>query len=110
MTGPPFRGVNLLCGAGPEWPPNRVTEVAILCLALSINLEAEALELAEDVVNKACQGILGHLELDMWRSLLKIEVLVEELSNLQRQDCTTKSIVFSQLCMNVLSQHQVIYS
>jgi len=79
-------------------------------IPLSINLEAEALKLAEDVVNKACQGILGHLELDMWRSSSKIEVLVKELSNLQRQDCTTKSIVFSQLCMNVLSQHRVIYS
>jgi len=44
---------------------------AILCLALSINLEAEALELVEDAVNKACQGILGRLELDMWRSSSK---------------------------------------
>jgi DNA repair protein RAD16 len=66
-------------------------------IPLSVNLEAEALELAEDTANKARQGILGRIELDIWKSSSKIEALVEELSNLRRQDCTTKSIVFSQL-------------
>ena len=42
------------------------------------------------------QGILGRLDLDKWRSSTKIEALIEELSNLRRQDATTKSIVFSQ--------------
>jgi DNA repair protein RAD16 len=65
-------------------------------MPLSINLEAEALELAEGAVNKARQGIVGRLDLDAWSSS-KIEALFEELSNLRRQDCTTKSIVFSQL-------------
>jgi len=33
---------------------------------------------------------------DKWRSSSKIEALVEELTNLRRQDATTKSLVFSQ--------------
>jgi DNA repair protein RAD16 len=39
---------------------------------------------------------LGRLDVDKWRSSTKIEALVEELSNLRRQDATTKSLVFSQ--------------
>jgi DNA repair protein RAD16 len=42
------------------------------------------------------QGILGRVDVDKWRSSTKIEALVEELSNLRRQDATTKSLVFSQ--------------
>lgn len=61
---------------------------------LTIDLEAPALELEENT--KVRQGILGRLDLDKWRSSSKIEALVEELSNLRRQDATTKSIVFSQ--------------
>ncbi|CCM03968.1 uncharacterized protein FIBRA_06124 [Fibroporia radiculosa] len=63
-------------------------------LPLTIDLEAPALELEENVAPR--QGILGRLDLDTWRSSSKIEALVEELSNLRRQDTTTKSIVFSQ--------------
>ena len=63
-------------------------------IPLTIDLEAPALELEENV--KTRQGILGRLDLDKWRSSSKIEALVEELSNLRRQDATTKSIVFSQ--------------
>ncbi|KIP05822.1 hypothetical protein PHLGIDRAFT_91672 [Phlebiopsis gigantea 11061_1 CR5-6] len=61
---------------------------------LTIDLEAPALELEENV--KTRQGILGRLDLDKWRSSSKIEALIEELSNLRRQDATTKSLVFSQ--------------
>ena len=61
---------------------------------LTIDLEAPALELEENV--KTRQGILGRLDLSKWRSSSKIEALVEELTNLRRQDATTKSIVFSQ--------------
>ena len=61
---------------------------------LTIDLEAPALELEENI--KTRQGILGRLDLDKWRSSSKIEALIEELSNLRRQDATTKSIVFSQ--------------
>lgn len=64
-------------------------------LALTIDLEAPAIEVDEEKV-KARQGILGRLNLDQWRSSSKIEALVEELSNLRRQDAATKSIVFSQ--------------
>jgi DNA repair protein RAD16 len=64
-------------------------------LALTIDLEAPALELEENV-STVRQGILGRLNLDNWRSSSKIEALVEELSNLRVKDATTKSIVFSQ--------------
>lgn len=64
-------------------------------LALTIDLEAPALEIEENVPN-ARQGILGRLNLETWRSSSKIEALVEELSNLRMQDATTKSLVFSQ--------------
>lgn len=63
-------------------------------MPLTIDLEAPALELEQEV--KVRQGILGRLDLDKWRSSTKIEALIEELSNLRRQDSTTKSIVFSQ--------------
>jgi hypothetical protein len=63
-------------------------------LPLTIDLEAPALELEENV--SARQGILGRLNLDTWRSSTKIEALVEELSNLRLQDSCTKSLVFSQ--------------
>ena len=63
-------------------------------LPLTIDLEAPALELAQSAAPR--QGILGRLNIDTWRSSSKIEALVEELSNLRRQDATTKSIVFSQ--------------
>ncbi|KAJ7666513.1 SNF2 family N-terminal domain-containing protein [Mycena rosella] len=64
-------------------------------LPLTIDLDAPALELEENLPN-ARQGILGRLNLDTWRSSTKIEALVEELSNLRMQDATTKSLVFSQ--------------
>ncbi|TFY60608.1 hypothetical protein EVJ58_g5037 [Rhodofomes roseus] len=63
-------------------------------LPLTIDLEAPALDLEQNA--KPRQGILGRLELDKWRSSSKIEALIEELDNLRRKDCTTKSIVFSQ--------------
>jgi hypothetical protein len=64
-------------------------------LSLTIDLEAPALDLEENV-STVRQGILGRLNLDNWRSSSKIEALVEELSNLRLKDATTKSIVFSQ--------------
>ena len=64
-------------------------------VALTIDLEAPALELENENV-QIRQGILGRLDLDKWRSSSKIEALIEELSNLRKQDATTKSIVFSQ--------------
>jgi len=64
-------------------------------VALTIDLEAPALELDENI-RTARQGMLGRLDLGAWRSSTKIEALVEELSNLRLKDATTKSIVFSQ--------------
>ncbi|KAI0318102.1 SNF2 family N-terminal domain-containing protein [Amylostereum chailletii] len=63
-------------------------------LPLTIDLEGEAIEVQQP--QAARQGILGRLNIETWRSSTKIEALVEELSNLRRQDSTTKSIVFSQ--------------
>ncbi|THH13328.1 hypothetical protein EW146_g6873 [Bondarzewia mesenterica] len=72
-----------------------VTPACPVChLPLTIDLEAPALELEQSAAPR--QGILGRLNIDTWRSSSKIEALVEELSNLRRQDATTKSIVFSQ--------------
>jgi DNA repair protein RAD16 len=61
---------------------------------LTIDLEAPALELEENV--KPRQGIIGRINLDQWRSSSKIEALMEELNNLRKKDATTKSLVFSQ--------------
>lgn len=63
---------------------------------LTIDLEAEAIDLDEVGVKKARQGILGRLDVNNWRSSTKVEALVEELSKLRAEDVTTKSLVFSQ--------------
>ncbi|KAJ7477236.1 SNF2 family N-terminal domain-containing protein [Mycena galericulata] len=70
-------------------------ECPVCHLPLTIDLDAPALELEQNLPN-ARQGILGRLNLDTWRSSTKIEALVEELSNLRLKDATTKSLVFSQ--------------
>ncbi|KAG2365608.1 P-loop containing nucleoside triphosphate hydrolase protein, partial [Suillus spraguei] len=71
------------------------TRLPVCHIALTIDLEAPALELEANIPS-ARQGILGRLNIETWRSSSKIEALVEELSNLRLQDNTTKSIVFSQ--------------
>ena len=63
---------------------------------LSIDLEAPAIEQDEEATLRVRQGILGRIDHSLWHSSTKIEALVEELDGLRRQDCTTKSIVFSQ--------------
>ncbi|KAJ7163829.1 SNF2 family N-terminal domain-containing protein [Mycena crocata] len=70
-------------------------ECPVCHLPLTIDLDAPALELEQNLPN-ARQGILGRLNLNTWRSSTKIEALVEELSTLRMQDATTKSLVFSQ--------------
>ncbi|GJJ07738.1 hypothetical protein Clacol_001943 [Clathrus columnatus] len=66
-------------------------------LPISVDLDAPALEFDEEArIVGGRQGILGRLDLDTWRSSTKIETLIEELTNLRRQDANTKSIVFSQ--------------
>ncbi|GAB5588326.1 DNA repair protein rad16 [Umbelopsis nana] len=44
----------------------------------------------------AKNSIVNRINMDKWRSSTKIEALVEELTNLQREDRSIKSIVFSQ--------------
>ncbi|KAK4686807.1 DNA repair protein RAD16, partial [Tremellales sp. Uapishka_1] len=64
-------------------------------IEISIDLEAEAIDIDEGP-KKARQGILSRLDLNNWRSSSKLEALVEELEKLRNQDCTIKSLVFSQ--------------
>ncbi|ORZ32838.1 SNF2 family N-terminal domain-domain-containing protein [Catenaria anguillulae PL171] len=65
---------------------------------LVVDLDADAVEVTMAATQaKATQGsIVSKLDMDHWRSSTKIEALVEELTRLQRQDHTIKSIVFSQ--------------
>ncbi|WWD20072.1 hypothetical protein CI109_104546 [Kwoniella shandongensis] len=70
-------------------------ECPVCHIEISIDLEAEAIDL-EEGGKKARQGILSRLNLDNWRSSSKLEALVEELEKLRNQDCTIKSLVFSQ--------------
>lgn len=68
-------------------------------LPLTIDLDAPALELGNDVdetTGHMKQGILGRVDVSNWRSSSKIEALIEELTKLREQDATTKSLVFSQ--------------
>ncbi|KAH6589316.1 hypothetical protein BASA61_005646 [Batrachochytrium salamandrivorans] len=44
----------------------------------------------------ARNSIINYIDMANWRSSTKIEALVEELTSLQRDDSTAKSIVFSQ--------------
>ncbi|EIW72281.1 hypothetical protein TREMEDRAFT_36553 [Tremella mesenterica DSM 1558] len=79
--------IQQLRGRRPECP--------VCHIEISIDLEAEAIDLSEGTT-KARQGILSRLNLGNWRSSSKLEALVEELEKLRGQDCTIKSLVFSQ--------------
>ncbi|RSH93684.1 hypothetical protein EHS25_006331 [Saitozyma podzolica] len=80
--------VQQLRGHRPECP--------VCHIEISIDLEQEAVEMDAAAGKKARQGILSRLNLDNWRSSSKLEALVEELEKLRAQDCTIKSLVFSQ--------------
>ncbi|EPQ59717.1 hypothetical protein GLOTRDRAFT_71378 [Gloeophyllum trabeum ATCC 11539] len=70
-------------------------ECPVCHVPLTIDLDAPAYE-PEENTSVVRQGILGRLDLEKWRSSTKIEALIEELTNLRKQDATIKSIVFSQ--------------
>ncbi|KAI9218748.1 SNF2 family N-terminal domain-containing protein [Blastocladiella britannica] len=65
---------------------------------LVVDLDASAVEVttAEVAKKAASSSIVSKIDMEHWRSSTKIEALVEELTRLQRQDHTIKSIVFSQ--------------
>ncbi|TIA73996.1 hypothetical protein E3P92_01431 [Wallemia ichthyophaga] len=65
---------------------------------ISIDINQPSIERAEDEGLKTSKpnGITGRLDMAHWKSSTKIEALVEELTELQREDCTIKSLVFSQ--------------
>ncbi|WVF68688.1 hypothetical protein IAT40_003460 [Kwoniella sp. CBS 6097] len=71
-------------------------ECPVCHIEISIDLEAEAIDLEDGGNKKARQGILSRLDLQNWRSSSKLEALVEELEKLRNKDCTIKSLVFSQ--------------
>ena len=68
-------------------------ECPVCHIEISIDLEAEAIDIATPGKGKARQGILSRLDLSKWRSSTKLEALVEELEKLRRDDSTTKSLV-----------------
>ena len=67
-------------------------------LPLSIDITQQSIEIEEKegIRPAKSHGIVGRLNMDTWKSSTKIEALVEELSNTQREDSTIKSLVFSQ--------------
>lgn len=71
----------------------RQPECPVCHIEISIDLEAEAIDLTQGANKKARQGILSRLDLSKWRSSTKLEALVEELEKLRNKDCTTKSLV-----------------
>lgn len=73
-------------------------ECPVCHVRLIINLDQPAIESAPNPAEKggANQGMLDRIDPTKWRSSTKIEALVEELSNLRREDTTAKSLVFSQ--------------
>ncbi|KZT20664.1 hypothetical protein NEOLEDRAFT_1227175 [Neolentinus lepideus HHB14362 ss-1] len=79
--------LDTVVGITPECP--------VCHVPLTVDLDAPAYE-PEENTTVVRQGILGRLDLDKWRSSTKIEALIEELTNLRKQDATIKSIVFSQ--------------
>lgn len=65
---------------------------------LTIDLDQEALE--QDTTGR--QGILSRIDPSKMQTSTKIEALVEELSKLKTEDCTLKSLVFSQFTTMLL--------
>lgn len=60
-------------------------------LPLTIDLKAPALQLeGNDTMAALRQYVLGRNNIDMWRLSTKIQALVEELSDLRKQDTTAK--------------------
>jgi len=72
------------------------------CFAiLTVDLSQPAIEITESDgprmhAKYSKNSIVNRINMDKWRSSTKIEALVEELTKLQREDRSIKSIVFSQ--------------
>ncbi|KAF9109969.1 DNA repair protein rad16 [Mortierella sp. AM989] len=77
-------------------------ECPVCHIPLSVDLQqptyVNEVEEATEVKHKnfARTSIVNRINMDTWRSSTKIEALVEQLYNLQREDRSTKSICFSQ--------------
>ncbi|KAI1297540.1 DNA repair protein rad16 [Mortierella claussenii] len=78
-------------------------ECPVCHIPLSIDLQQPTYIKEEDTEeaevrhrNFARTSIVNRINMDTWRSSTKIEALVEQLYNMQRQDRSTKSICFSQ--------------
>ncbi|KAI8898079.1 SNF2 family N-terminal domain-containing protein, partial [Globomyces pollinis-pini] len=64
--------------------------------SLSIDLTQPAMDISDKKTMENQMSIVNQVDLKNWRSSTKIEALVEELNKLKMEDCTIKSIVFSQ--------------
>ncbi|KAF9178576.1 DNA repair protein rad16 [Haplosporangium sp. Z 11] len=78
-------------------------ECPVCHIPLSIDLSQPTYALGENDDDEnirhrtfARTSIVNRINMDTWRSSTKIEALVEQLYNLQREDRSTKSICFSQ--------------
>ncbi|ORY46468.1 hypothetical protein BCR33DRAFT_753524 [Rhizoclosmatium globosum] len=63
---------------------------------LSIDLSQQEFEGKGKEKDAVKTSIVNYIDMSKWRSSTKIEALVEELTIMQREDATMKSIVFSQ--------------
>ncbi|KAJ3112097.1 DNA repair protein rad16 [Physocladia obscura] len=81
-------------------PEGQTCNCPVCFRPLSIDLSQQEYEGpkggATNVKEAAKTSIVNYIDMTKWRSSTKIEALVEELTIMQRDDATTKSIVFSQ--------------
>ncbi|KAI8924852.1 SNF2 family N-terminal domain-containing protein [Entophlyctis helioformis] len=82
-------------------PSHQPPKCPVCFRGLSIDLTQPEMTRPEDGGSGGAGGgmrssIVNYMDLANWRSSTKIEALVEELTSLQRDDSTAKSIVFSQ--------------
>ncbi|KAG0145261.1 hypothetical protein CROQUDRAFT_658947 [Cronartium quercuum f. sp. fusiforme G11] len=77
-----------------ETATEREPECPVCHLPISIDLSQDPID--DESSAKARQGVLARLDPGKWRTSTKIEALVEELSKLNQEDHSIKSLVFSQ--------------
>ncbi|KAJ3024337.1 DNA repair protein rad16 [Thoreauomyces humboldtii] len=77
-------------------PDGDTTTCPICFKPLTIDLSAPEYVPKDGSGDSVKRSIVNYIDMAKWRSSSKIEALVEELTSLQRDDSTAKSIVFSQ--------------
>ncbi|KAJ3250982.1 DNA repair protein rad16 [Chytriomyces hyalinus] len=84
------RGYMLSC------PEGQVCNCPVCFRPLTLDLSQQEYEGTGKLKNAPKTSIVNYIDMSKWRSSTKIEALVEELTIMQRDDATMKSIVFSQ--------------